>query len=146
MTGDRSFQTDDLDLTLPAGFVDKSAQLLEWEVEGGTVALGIQRDCSAQRPSAAELLAKLASEYERRLPQYVPEEFPSDAISLDLEHRLLAMRWRRQGQTVFQVQAFIERIDRLLVVTVSGEARHRAFVTQLMVTVLNELSLREPDR
>jgi hypothetical protein len=141
----RLFLADDLELALPPGFVDKSAQLLEWQVEGGQVALGIQRDTSPKRLRAGQLADKLRLEYERRLSERVDEEFPMERLTLALEHRILAMRWRREGQSVFQVQAFVEHVDRLLILTASGEARLRAFISELMLATLNDLELREPD-
>lgn len=139
------FLADDLELSLPPGFVDKSAQLLEWKVDGGSVALGVQRDVSPGRPRAAELAAKLHGEYARRLPDRVDETFPTDRLTLDLEHRVIAMRWRRDGASVYQAQAFVESRDRLLIFTASGEARLRQAIEELVLATLNELALREPD-
>lgn len=141
----RLFVTDDLELALPPGFVDRSAQLLEWEVDGGQIALSVQRDLSPRRPRVDQLADKMRAEYERRLPDRVDDVFPADALTLDLEHRVLAMRWRRDGASVFQAQAFVETGDRLMVFTASGEARLRSGILDLLITTLNELELREPD-
>ncbi len=134
------FLTDELVLTVPEGATDKTANLLEWAVDGDTIQLTILRDASPKRRSPAELLAAASREYDKRFALYRPE--PAPEIDLPFPHAVAAFTWKRDHSAVLQVQAFVELGARLVIVTVTGRTKQRELVVDLAQKTLESLTLR----
>jgi len=135
------FLTDELVLTVPEGAVDKSANLLEWTVDGDVLQLTILRDGSPKRRSPAELLAASSQEQERRFALYKPE--PAPELDLAFSHAISACTWKRDQHAVLQVQAFIELGSRLVIVTVTGRTRQRELILDLAQKALESVTPRQ---
>ncbi|MDI3285333.1 DcrB-related protein [Polyangium sp. 15x6] len=119
-----TYYMDDVEVAVPAGYVDRTVHTLEWHTEdGGRVALVVQRDPDPSRPSVDQLFAIAMAEYGKRLPMLHVEEPPT--VDLAVPHRLAAIRWKKDQDVVYQVQLFVQLQDRNLIATFSARPSYR---------------------
>jgi hypothetical protein len=115
---------DEVEVAVPAGFVDSTVNTLEWQTEDGSrVSLVVHRDQNPERPSVDKLFAIAMAEYGKRLPMLHVEDPPE--VSLQLPHRVAALRWKKDQDVIYQVQLFVQLEDRNLVMTFSARSNYR---------------------
>lgn len=147
------YYADDCTLTVPAGFRDRTTNLLEWKTpEGDSIALAIQRD-PLPAPPTEEALPPAAA-----LEQYVADQtrsYPTQFAGFRLERdevtagdaggfemRRKAFRWKNGEDVLYHHQAFVIVGEKILVLTSAAKARHRAAVDHLVENALNDLRVR----
>lgn len=135
------YRMDELEVDLPPGLIDRSTHLLEWPVDGDSVTLTFQRDQNPKRLTPSAMQEAAIAEYGKRFPHYVPETAP--VVELGLHHAISAFRWKRESRVLYQIQAFIELGDRLMIVTATGLAHSRRAIEELFSDFARTLELRE---
>ncbi|MDI1435461.1 MULTISPECIES: DcrB-related protein [Polyangium] len=122
-----TYYMDDVEVAVPAGYIDRTIHTLEWQTEDGSrVGLVVQRDLSPDRPTVDKLFEIAMSEYQKRLPMLHVDEPP--VLELPVRHHVAAIRWKKDQEVIFQVQLFIELADRTLVATFSGRPSFREHI------------------
>lgn len=132
---------DDVEVAVPAGYVDRTVHTLEWQTEdGGRVALVVQRDLTPSRPSVDQLFAIAMAEYGKRLPMLHVEEPPT--VEMSVPHRMAAIRWKKDQDVVYQVQLFVQLEDRNLVVTFMARPSYREQINEWVGEFCRSLMVR----
>ncbi|NUQ77659.1 MAG: DcrB-related protein [Polyangiaceae bacterium] len=135
------YHMDDVVASVPDGFVDGSVHTLTWEADDGSkVGVVVQRDPSAFRPSVDELFTTAMAEYAKRLPMLQIEEAPE--LELSAPYRAASIRWKREGDVVYQVQLFVQLSDRNLIASFTGRARYREAIDELAREFCGSLTVR----
>jgi hypothetical protein len=147
------YYADDCTLTVPAGFRDRTTNLLEWKTpEGDSIALAIQREPLPARPPEealppAAVLQQYVDEQTRTYPtQFAGFRLERDEVAAGdgggFEMRRKAFRWKNGEDVLYHHQAFVIIGERILVLTAAAKARHRNAVDHLVEEALNDLRVR----
>jgi hypothetical protein len=136
-----TYHTDDLVLRVPAGFRDHTIQTLEWQVDGGRVALAVQRE----RLGAAETLDGVYEKATRGYPKQL-FAYRLDGEDMVILHGIAArtarFRWKHQGNVLYHHQAFLVAGGTAFVLTASGPVGAAARIDELIRDTLAGLRLR----
>lgn len=148
---DHSYFADDCTISVPAGFHDRSTNVLEWKTEeGDSLVLAIHRELLP--PAAPE---KKAPEFDlERFVAAQTKDYPAKFAGLRVERdevagsdagfhmRRKAFRWQNKTEVLYHHQAFVLAGDRVIVLTAACKARHREAIDLLMDSVLANFRVR----
>jgi hypothetical protein len=145
------YYTDDCTLPVPAGFIDRSTNVLEWKLtDGDSVALVIHREqLPALAPEAPASEVDLNRFVEVQTRDYV-SKFPGMRLERDeaasgdssFPMRRKSFRWQHQNDVLYHHQVFVLTGERVIVFTAAGKARHRDTVDSLIDNALAGFRVR----
>jgi hypothetical protein len=140
---DRPYLMDDCRLTLPDGFVDRSAHMLEWRTEeGDRLALVVQREALPGGSSLDDYVASAAKGLAARfIGIHVERDETLDLRGLPLRRR--TFRHKHEQEVLYQYHAFVQAGGTVLVFTGAGKARHRDRVDYIVDAALARLEFRD---
>ncbi len=141
---DRTFHMDDAVLALPAGYLDKSVNVLEWQVENGErVVLVVQRERLPEGRSFDEYVETETKDYAKRFTAFRRETADEPHFDGDAEVKHQAFRWKKDEDVLYNRQAFVRVGSLALVMTATAKAAYRAEVDEVVRRSLDGLKLRE---
>lgn len=147
----QQYYTDDCTIPVPAGFRDRSTNVLEWKTaDGDSVALVIHRDELPLHEPEDRASGALLDQYVTRETRGYATKFPGlhmerdDVTTADsgFHMRRKAFRWRNEKDVLYHNQAFVLAGERIIVFTAAAKARHREAVDFLMDDALANFRMR----
>jgi hypothetical protein len=146
----RTYYMDDCTIPVPAGFLDRTANVLEWKTaEEDSLALLIQREPLArlgaeEAPAAAlqHYVSTQTKDYPSRFAGFCLERDEVAASDAGFEMRRKAFRWTSQEDVLYHHQAFVLVGEKVIVLTAAAKARHRAAVDTLLDGALADFRVR----
>ena len=131
-------------LRVPAGFVDRSVNILEWTLASGEkLALIVQRQHVDQGVSLEAIVEEETREYAAKFVAY---HLDRDEVEAEgpVAVRRKVFRFKKEQDVFHNHQLFILDGAQLILVSASARAHHRGDVDQVVDECLAGLRLREP--
>ena len=155
----RIYYMDDCKIGVPAGFRDRTVNVLEWDTEDGEkVGLVIQREpvpdlgvagasgASGEAGAPAAVLsayvAAQTQEYPAQFAGYHLERDEVAAAGVPFEIQRRAFRWKHEQHVLYHHQAFLLVGSTFIVLSGSGKARHREAIDRLLDQILADFHAR----
>jgi hypothetical protein len=147
---DHTYYMDDCTLAVPAGFVDRTMNALEWPLEGGDrLGLVVQRERLPPDPADPAALDRYVAAQVKAYPAqfagfHLERDEAADSDSAyDLRRK--TFRWRHEQGVLYHHQIFVRVGASVLVLTATAKARHREAVDRLVDEALAGLRARGED-
>ncbi len=134
------YHADELVVSLPAGFVDKTTTILEWpEAQGGT-AMMLRR-----APLEPGTLPDVAKRYSAQLAATLSgyREEPAITVECPLPHEIICLRFREQGRVHYQVHVLLDLGSRMLFMVWGADAQRRDRLDEMVKVAVPTVLLRE---
>jgi hypothetical protein len=147
---DHTYYMDDCTIAVPAGFVDRTMNMLEWPLEGGDrIGLVVQRERLPPDVAGAAALDRYVAAQVKAYPAqfagfHLERDDAGDSDSV-YELRRKTFRWRHEQGVLYHHQLFVLAGAAVLVITGSAKARHREAVDRIVDEALSGLRVRGED-
>lgn len=148
-----TYYMDDASMAVPTGFIDRTAHLLEWSVDGGgKVALVVNRE-ELPKVTASEAPAGAFDRYVTSQTKVYPSQFAGFHLERDeataadssFDMRRKVFRWRHEQDVIYHNQVFVLVGPDVLVFTASAKAADRDVVDRVLDGALASLRVRGPE-
>lgn len=128
---------------LPEDYTDRTVNIFETKREGATVAVSITREPMPAGMSIEAVADHFVKEMSTRLRRFeILRRAPSTVGSMPAVEVLYTF-FHQDGGLVAQEQVFIEYMDRLVLVGMTGPARLQATLSRELKEMLKTLKLRK---
>ncbi len=143
MTTSRTYHMDDCVISLPAGYKDRSVNVLEWKTPSGdSVALTVQRE-----PLGEAQLEEYVVRETKEMPQTYRgfhverDEAATLADAMAVWHK--AFRWNKQTDVIYNHMAFVVAGPLVIIFVATAKARHREDADRVIDEAIQNLRIRE---
>lgn len=134
------YHADELAITVPPGFIDKSANVLEWPHSEGGVALMLRR-AHLEPGKLGENAKKYFAQLESSLAAFRREPLP--AFECTAPHEAICFRFREEGRVLYQVHLLLDLGTKMMFVVWGVDAQQRALLDEVVKTAMPTLLLRQ---
>jgi hypothetical protein len=145
------YHTDDCTIPVPAGFVDRTTNVLEWKIEENeSLVLVIHRELlpPSDPPDASpavtleRFVARETKDYASKFAglRFERDEAMGDDSGFPMTRKVF--RWKKGADVLYHHQVFVLAGARVVVFTGAAKARHRESVDFMMDNALTNFRVR----